>query len=136
MFSVVLICLLLSTYFFIKKKGLFAVYGQSQQFLGYIVTAGFIREENTDRYIMNPSVTSQTTIFKTLPNWWPFQKVIEYRFPCITFFFILIIISSILFAVKLSSSYKYLTCYNDLIYKFYYLAKGKQWINALLRCWY
>jgi hypothetical protein len=48
-------------YIFIKKKGLFAVYGQSQQFLGYIVTAGFIREENT-----NPSVTSQTTIFKTL----------------------------------------------------------------------
>jgi len=52
--------------FLLKKKGLLAVYGQRQQFLGYIVTAGLIAEENTDRYIMNPSVTSQTTIFKTL----------------------------------------------------------------------
>jgi hypothetical protein len=63
MFSVVLICLLLSTYFlyFYKKKRVCLRFMVSQQFLGYIVTAGFIREENT-----NPSVTSQTTIFKTL----------------------------------------------------------------------
>lgn len=47
MFFVVLICVLLSTYFFLlNKKGLFAVYGQRQHFLGYIVTAGFIGVEN------------------------------------------------------------------------------------------